>query len=346
MHTSRHYPFIPTLAWLLRRKEQHLAIREVFRKNAVFIGAWQDGQFIPKATGFVVSVQEGQYTFPYVVTAEHVVVGLQGRGYDAPYIRMNRVDGSMAAIETYYDDWHFHPEPTADVRTDVAVCLQSLDRCEVIYSHTPLDAFITPDLIERFEVGIGTEIAVIGLFTSHHGRDKNIPVVRMGNIAAMPEEPIKTKYAGFIDAYLVEARSISGLSGSPVWARIGPIRPDYKNRRLMFIEERQYLLGLMHGHFDVLDLEEDAVADSKTGRGINTGMGVVVPAYRIVETLMSPDAKAQRLEIIQQMQAQEPGATADFAREPEAKADNPRHKEDFNSLLGAAVRKPRQGDQT
>lgn len=38
----------------------------------------------------------------------------------------------------------------------------------------------------------------------------------------MVGEPIKTNYTGFMQAYLVEARSIAGLSGSPVFVMRGP----------------------------------------------------------------------------------------------------------------------------
>ena len=340
------YPAKPIPTWLWRRQEDRLAIREVLRKNAVFIGVWEDGQFTPKATGFVVTVREGQYTFPYVVTAEHVISGLQTCNYDAPCIRMNKVDGDMVAIQTYYSDWHYHPDTTADVRTDVAVCLQPLDRKEVVFSHTPLDTFVTPERVAEFKIGVGTEIAIIGLFTSHCGREKNIPVVRIGNIAAMPEEPIKTRYGGFIDAYLVEARSISGLSGSPVWARVGPFKIDNETLRLTVIGEQEFLLGLMHGHFDVQDINEDVVADAETGRGINTGMGVVVPAYRIVETLMQPDAKAERAEMIRRLRKRDAAATGDLATEPPTTDENPQHKEDFTRLLDAAARGKPQDDRT
>jgi hypothetical protein len=58
-----------------------------------------------------------------------------------------------------------------------------------------------------------------------HGRQRNIPIVRIGNVASMPHEPVATKNRGAIEAYLVEARSVGGLSGSPVLVQLGIVRP-------------------------------------------------------------------------------------------------------------------------
>lgn len=59
-----------------------------------------------------------------------------------------------------------------------------------------------------------------GLYRNHYGAQRNIPVVRSEIIAARREEPIETAL-GPMDAYLVEVRSIGGLSGSPAYAVSG-----------------------------------------------------------------------------------------------------------------------------
>ena len=75
---------------------------------------------------------------------------------------------------------------------------------------------MTEKVIKENEIEVGEEVFVTGLFSHHHGQSKNIPIVRVGNISAMPEEKIQTK-EHLMDAYLIEARSIGGLSGSPVF---------------------------------------------------------------------------------------------------------------------------------
>src|SRR5450759_1450503 len=107
----------------------------------------------------------------------------------------------------------------------------------------------------------------------------------------IPGEPVKTKYCGYIKAYLIEARSMSGLSGSPVF-----VHSDYALELSKALAKRTIspqgmaLLGLMHGHFDVQNLNEDVVTDDdKPERSVHTGIGVVVPVEKIVETIQHPE---------------------------------------------------------
>jgi hypothetical protein len=45
-----------------------------------------------------------------------------------------------------------------------------------------------------------------------------MPIGRHGSLAMMPSEPIQTDL-GFADVYLIKARSMGGISGSPVFVR-------------------------------------------------------------------------------------------------------------------------------
>ena len=66
-------------------------------------------------------------------------------------------------------------------------------------------------------IGIGDEAIAIGRFINHDGNQRNQPSVRFGAIAQMPKDKIRTD-TGEQDAFLVEIKSISGYSGSPVFA--------------------------------------------------------------------------------------------------------------------------------
>ena len=59
-----------------------------------------------------------------------------------------------------------------------------------------IERFATDSVIEKEGIGIGDEIFITGLFGYHPGAKKNIPIVRIGHIAAIPEEPIKTEFSG------------------------------------------------------------------------------------------------------------------------------------------------------
>src|ERR1700733_1329755 len=192
----------------------------------------------------------------------------------------------------------------------------------------------------------GADVAIIGLFRSHYGANRNIPIIRVGNIAANLGEPVYTAYAGYIQAYLIEARSISGLSGSPVFIVCSPelnVIAGIARARGQKLEASVGLgiLGMMHGHFDVPNLNEDVVSDSEEPeRGVHTGIGVVIPVQKVIETIQHPDLTEMRKETAKKLR--EKGATSDLASDdealPPASDANSKHREDFNSLLDAAVK--------
>ena len=138
--------------------------------------------------------------------------------------------------------------------------------------------------METEQLGIGNEVAFAGLFVNHHGRLRNEPIVRFGNIAAMPAEPVSAK-VGDIEAYLVESRSVGGLSGSPVFVDVGHYRSV--NRRL---EPRptgnmmMYLLGIMNGHWDA-PKEAAAVDDGISTEYVNMGIAVVTPIDKLLKVI-------------------------------------------------------------
>jgi hypothetical protein len=103
-----------------------------------------------------------------------------------------------------------------------------------------------------------------------------------------------------MDAYLIESRSIGGLSGSPVYVRrtLGLPHPQTDpdgRREMLFGAGRFFLLGLAHGHWDIKESELNKftyVQDAK--RGVNMGIAIVVPASKIIETLDHPRLVAIR----------------------------------------------------
>jgi hypothetical protein len=140
-------------------------------------------------------------------------------------------------------------------------------------------------------------VFTVGLFTYHAGTQRNMPIVRYGNIAMLPDEPIQVE-GGFADVYLVEARSIGGLSGSPVFVRKTlalPITSRYDNERKIEGLGRLFFLGMMRGHWDIRESELNKpsfIHDRQ--RGVNLGIGMVTPAAKILEVLNHPDLAALR----------------------------------------------------
>ena len=130
-------------------------------------------------------------------------------GIDDLYLRLNTKDGQIRFCRTHVNGWRVHP---TDSTVDVAIHARGVpDGVDSLSIKTDMAA--TASVRERFAIGVGDEVCITGLFHPHEGKRKNIPIVRAGNIAAMPEEKVFTERYGYIDAYLIEGRSIGGISG-------------------------------------------------------------------------------------------------------------------------------------
>jgi hypothetical protein len=224
-----------------------------------------------------------QATDVYLVTARHVIDGVRKLGLSEIYIRANRTSGDSVWVRCQSTDWLFHPaDPSVDVALLRVGVPQGWDHLVI-----PLSMCVTPHTLREHEVGLGDEVFVAGLFRHHHGKQKNVPIVRVGNLAALTEEKVATKEFGFVDAYLIEARSIGGLSGSPVFLNLGVVRYVGKEVKQATGGPIFFLLGLIHGHYDVAsgDVDSDPLSNSLSIEKVNTGIAIVVPADKIVETL-------------------------------------------------------------
>jgi hypothetical protein len=258
------------------------------RKCVAFIGyQLADGGTRFAGTGFFVArpVIEGAQlgrgsvhtSFAYLLTAKHVIDSVRDKGLSEVLVRLNFRDGKAGWVRTPIGLWLTHPTESSTV--DVAMInAAGFEPANLDHGVFPIAGFATKDRVELEQIGLGEETIIVGLFNPHHGSAKNIPIVRIGNIAAMPEEKVSTEL-GDIDAYLVEARSIGGLSGSPVFVNMGIMRDRGGVLEIEKIVDGRravsaiYLLGMVHGHFD----------DKKNS--VNMGIGIIVPASKILEVI-------------------------------------------------------------
>jgi hypothetical protein len=164
---------------------------------------------------------------------------------------------------------------------------------------------ITPEIIEAQEIGCGDEVITIGLLTRHFGRTRNIPIARVGNIAAMPEEHVDLgPQMGEQEVYLIESRSIGGLSGSPVYLHTPAFRIIGGDIRSSTGLEREYLLGINIGLFEVTAKSDAVPTDEATVQRerfleqMSAGIAVVVPIQRALEIIEeTPELIEQRKKI-------------------------------------------------
>ena len=263
--------------YLAPQEDLGMRISDEVRQCAVFVGLphiLDDGQQILAfiGTAFAVSVPSSNVgrQFIYLVTAKHVAERLADRPF---LVRANTLEGGSILLSGEGARWCTHP---TDSSVDVAVA-SWIPRKELEVKTVPTSMFLTDAVIKEKNIGVGDEVFITGLFAHLSGSKKNLPIVRMGNLAMMPSEPVHTRL-GDIEAYLIEARSIGGLSGSPVFVIASLFGPTY-------------LLGLMHGHWDIApDLKNDAVLmDDDTLGKVNMGIAIVIPAKKILEVLQHPE---------------------------------------------------------
>jgi len=235
-----------------------------------------------KGTAFFVGVPSESVEgldYVYLVTAKHVAKRLEGQRF---LVRLNTTDGRSGVLMGEGTRWWYHP---TDESVDVAL-ITFAPPPQFEYKRIQTSMFVSDEMIRDERIGTGDEVFITGLFAQLSGTERNLPVVRTGNIAMIPGEPIPTGI-GDIEAYLIEARSIGGISGSPAFVRettdlgIGSF----------------YFLGLMHGHWEIPTRKRNHVQNVYSAGTVNMGIAIVVPARKILEVLNQPQlVMARRME--------------------------------------------------
>ena len=217
-----------------------------------------------------------------LVTARHLLDHISKKlGLIHVFVRINTTSGNSIWAMTDISEWKSHP---TDETVDIAM-LPFGFFAEFDHLGIPEVAFFTSAVASEHEIALGDEVFITGLFRHHQGRRRNIPILRVGNLAALDEEKVQTS-TGLCDAYLIEARSLGGLSGSPVFLNLGTVRRIMGQRVVAASGDPIiFLLGLIHGHFEVPAARIDANDGDPelTPEKINTGIAIVVPARKIME---------------------------------------------------------------
>jgi hypothetical protein len=240
----------------------------------------------------VVEVQaEPLVGFMYVVTNSHVI-----REGKCSTIRLNTRDGGMAVIERTTGGWIHHP-----FGDDVAVLPIHLEYESIKARGITLDWFITKEKMEAYKISPGDEAFFVGRFVNHEGKQRNLPAVRFGNMSMLPYEPIRTGRGILQEAFIVEAKSLPGYSGSPVF--LNPLPSPVRGGMV----PPPMFLGIDLGHIK----DETTVLDKEAlrqGRRVpidnnwtvetNTGMACVIPAWKIREVLDDEELVKNREEAL------------------------------------------------
>jgi hypothetical protein len=334
--------------------DNRMRVDEKVRKSVVFLGAENERGFTPYGTGLLGVVIFEDMGNIALVTAAHLLKDIPG---DTISVRVNRKDGSTA-IHKLKKSW-------AITFNDKAIDLVAFP-----FGIDPLahDIYMIPitsssweyQIAEYGEPGPGDEVCVVGLYTTHFGSVRNIPVVRVGHIAAMPEEKVMTD-RGYVMGYLIECHSIAGLSGSPVYWNVPQLR--MKDGQLQHIQNATYVpLGILIG-YHVIESKEDEIPvpqfhqPPETRQYLEprprtderrTGFGVVLPIQHIYEIFESEELQkimGDNIGEARKKSGYRPASAIPTVDVSAPKSDaNPTHREDFTSLLNAAVKSPARED--
>jgi hypothetical protein len=168
-----------------------MLIPPTYRDSVCFVYATFDGVSKRVGTAFFLCITKPPARWIVVVTALHVVANAQRDSDDGKtFLRVNTENGGYRFVDVAADKW-FKPDMSEEI-VDIAFCqwevLPSASEFDFLCVGSELAA--TGDVIEAEEIGVGSEVAFAGLFVRHHGKQRNEPIMRFGNICAMPTEPV------------------------------------------------------------------------------------------------------------------------------------------------------------
>jgi hypothetical protein len=273
----------------------------------------------PGGSGFVVGEPCAipETVFLFAVTNAHVA-------RPCPVVRTAGPPNKRVIVRQE-SDWYRHPDGDDVVATPIGFAPK--DARDFYVDYVPREWFVTPDNFSHathdvsdippgaetvtplgydwehqplgWPFGPGEEVVMLGRFLGYDGTDENEPAARFGNLAMAATVPIKHPWDFTQPSFLIECRSVSGYSGSPIFiyraqttvaAGLVAIGSDRGGKVAL-----PRLLGLDWGNLDRVGHNEYAIdwAGSEAAETFprRSGMMVAVPAWRLAELLDSEEVQ-------------------------------------------------------
>jgi len=256
-------------------------------------------------TGYIASVTSEICTHLYIVTNAHAVE----RG---AAVRVNLRGGGFAVLNIPPGNWYDHP-----AGDDVSVAPVVLENASYRLTAFPADWLLT----DVAPLTVGDDCFFMGRHIWLDGKQRNTPSVRFGNISMLDAEPVWQKGRGFYqESIVVEARSLGGFSGSPVFTyrdnSFGVATGDGDQSALSAVPIHGgwvTLLGIDWGHMSAREALEAPGMDmprEDKDMALNSGMMLVVPGWKIREALNRQDLVRMREEAERKIQEADESAGA------------------------------------
>jgi len=272
-----------------------MRVPDTIANGAVFIGTLDRGKPRWKGTAFFASIETEFSEHLYLVAPWHIIKKFSGEWCT----RVNTKAGGSKLISSRSTRWYRHPY---DKYADVALHEWPDDPDQDLY-YCPAYMLLTPEIETKESVAAGDDLVIISLFTrAIKDPQCNNPIVRSGTLSVSPPIPFPVRDpddpnnqpSGSTELYLAETRSFGGISGSPVYVFVSI---QFKDNKYVFDPLGPcYLLGMMRSHWNIPEDQLDEY-DFATKEGINLGISLVTPAYKILETLNQSVLVERRAEI-------------------------------------------------
>lgn len=255
-----------------------------------------------RGTAFFVGVPLGigNHGFVYVVTAKHCVTGdekarrrHENRPATTAILWVNHREHGRVPDTTRVSDWLLHDS------ADIAVLpVGGINPDFEIRAWDAEESIADEQVVRDKNIGAGDDVFIAGLLTYNWGETRNLPIVRLGSIAAMPEDPVELE-TGQDVVTLVEVHSIGGLSGCPVFVHLSVLRDTPEGTYLRGSGAKassagtSWLHGVMHGVYPTGKDDPDGVKEN-----LNTGIAIVTRIDRVLDLINHPRSggKARRVE--------------------------------------------------
>jgi hypothetical protein len=158
-----------------------------------------------------------------------------------------------------------------------------------------MEDFVTEEMASKNSIGVADEVFMVGRLVTREGTQQNNPVVRLGHIS-MVRDTIRRDDGERQGSFLIECRSLSGFSGSPVFVQPNPDAVAHFGR-LQIVPavspaafEGIRLLGIDWCHIplwkDVYQMDRTTKMALQVEQ--NTGIAGIVPAWRLAQLLNLP----------------------------------------------------------
>jgi len=247
------------------------------------------GNLFPNGTCFFIGIPSNRdtlSTFPYLVTAKHVLQKKDGSMYKEIFVRMNTVDSNSKLtwlpleVNIPNKNVFSHSDPSVDI----AVIPYVPPKKDYFFSYLDTTFLLDRQTFKYLNLQEGTEAFFTGLFTAYTGEKKIYPIVRFGRLSLITNERIE--WVGMKrEMLLVETSSYGGNSGSPIYFRVN--KPNNKTGLI--------LGGILNGTYrDVAEVKVIETGNPSPVAIYNNGISGITPSYLLRDILFSEEMRKLR----------------------------------------------------